>query len=169
VLKKSKDYWLNKLSGEIPIINLPADYKRPAVLTDNGNVTYFEIESNMLEQINQFCKEKNVTLFMTITAVLKLLLYRYTGQEHIIVGTPVVTRPLPELDQQIGMYLNTIPLSDHIEPDMTFNNFLQAVRQTALDGYDNSLYQFDVLLEDLSLSRDTSRHPVFDIMIVLQN
>jgi non-ribosomal peptide synthetase component F len=113
--------------------------------------------------------EKRSSLFMTLTAAIKVLLYKYTGNEDIIIGTPVAGRNHPDLENQIGFYVNTLALRDQINPEKTFAELLENIKSTATDSYSHQMYPFDKLVEEIKLPRDTSRSPLFDVMIVLQN
>jgi non-ribosomal peptide synthetase component F len=106
---------------------------------------------------------------MVLLACLKVLLYRYTAQEDICVGTPVAGRIQPELENQIGPYLNILPLRDSVAADDTFAAVLQQVRQTTLDAYANQFYPFDLILAGRSPERNVRRNPLFDVGFTLQN
>ncbi len=168
-IKAEKTYWLKKLSGEIPVMNLPADFPRPAKQTFKGNSFYFGFTQKHTQEIKDFARKKEVSLFMLLVATVKVLLYRYTGQEDIIVGIPIAGRNHPDLEDQIGFYVNTLPLRDQISGDTSFNDFLGQVRETAADAYRNQNYPFDKLVEELNLPRDLSRTPVFGVMVILQD
>jgi non-ribosomal peptide synthetase component F len=110
-----------------------------------------------------------VTLFMTLLASIKTLLYRNTGQEDIIVGSPVAGRVQPALEKQIGPYLNTLAMRDTVIGDDRFDTLLERVRETTLEAYANQIYPFDLLLEDLSVRRESGRNPLFDVGFTLHN
>ena len=162
-------YWLEKLSGDITPLDIPTDFRRPVVKTYNGNSVYYPFSKELKRDLDVFNIEKRSSLFMTLTAAVKILLYKYTGKEDIIIGTPVAGRNHPDLENQIGYYINTLVLRDRINPDKTFAEFLEEVKKTATDGYTHQMYPFDKLVEEIKLPRDTGRSPLFDIMIVLQN
>ncbi|MBP7653109.1 amino acid adenylation domain-containing protein, partial [Candidatus Dependentiae bacterium] len=166
---KVREYWLNKFSGDIPSLQIPADYNRPEVKTYNGKTLSFSINNEITAGIKNICKDKGTSLFITLTAAVKVLLYRYTNQNDIITGTPLAGRIHPLFENQIGLYLNTVALRDYIDSEMTFEQFLFSVKNTAIEAYDNEIYPFDRLVDDLKLARDTSRSPLFDVLIVLQN
>ncbi|MDD3990360.1 MAG: amino acid adenylation domain-containing protein, partial [Bacteroidales bacterium] len=116
-----------------------------------------------------FNAERHCSLFMTLEAVLKMLLYRYSGKTDIIIGTPVAGRDHPDLEGQVGNYVNMLALRDSLDPDLSFARFLEQVKESAAEGFSHQMYPFDKLVEELRLPRDTSRSPLFDIVLVLQN
>ncbi|MFH0733031.1 MAG: amino acid adenylation domain-containing protein [bacterium] len=162
-------YWLEKLSGEIKPLDIPTDYRRPVIKTYQGNSIYFPFSSELKIKLNSFNIEKRSSLFMTLTAAVKVLLYKYTGKEDIIIGTPVAGRNHPDLENQIGLYINTLALRDKIDPEISFAELLEEIKKTATDSYSHQMYPFDKLVEEIKLTRDTARSPLFDVMIVLQN
>ena len=107
-----RDYWHQKLSGELPVLNLPTDLSRPPIKTYNGQTLAFNLWAKRTKALQSFCRRQNVTLFMTLVAVVKVLLHRYTDQTDIIVGCPIAGRNHADLEDQIGFYINTIALRD---------------------------------------------------------
>ena len=168
-VRKHQDYWLNKLSGELPVLNLPTDFTRPAIQTYNGNTLSDGIDQDITSDLNQFCRDNEVSLFGALLASLKVLLYHYTGQEDIIIGVPIAGRNYQALEDQIGFYANTLALRDHVDGNESFKTFLGSVKQTTLDAYEHQLYPFDLLVKKLNIKRDVSTSPVFNVMMVLQN
>ncbi len=164
-----RDYWHKKLSDEIAALDLPADFPRPPVQTFNGSSERFRISTSKLEKLAAFSVERAASLFMSLLAMVKVLLYRYTGQEDIIVGSPNLGRSHADLEEQIGFFVNTMALRDRLSGEMSFNELLKQVKQTATEAYDHQVYPFDRLVEELDLRRDLSRSPLFDVMAVLQN
>lgn len=164
-----REYWLDKLKGEIIPLELPTDFRRPSVKTYKGKSVYFSFSKELKKNLDAFNIEKRSSLFMTLTAALKTLLYKYSGKEDIIIGTPVAGRDHPDLENQIGYYVNTLALRDEINPEKAFAQLLEEIKKTATDAYSHQMYPFDKLVEEIRLPRDTSRSPLFDVMIVLQN
>ncbi|MCP5102897.1 MAG: amino acid adenylation domain-containing protein, partial [bacterium] len=167
--ESQKNYWLEKLSGELPVLEFPTDYARPAAVTYNGKSIRYTIGSRLTPGINRFCKQQGVTLFMILSAAVKTLIYRYCGGEDIIVGSPAAARNHPDLEDQVGFFVNTLALRSRINENQPFEIFLQQVKQTTIEAFDNQAYPFDKLVSELNPDRDTGRHPLFDIMVVLQN
>lgn len=164
--RKQQHYWQQKLAGELPILNLPTDYPRPSVQTFIGHTFYTQIDE--INSLKNFAHQQDMTLFMVLIAVVKTLLFHYTEQTDLIVGSPVAGRIHPELENQIGFYVNTLALRDEINPQQDFIHFLHQVKATITEAYDNQLYPFDQLVSELLINRDMSRSPLFDVMVLLQ-
>lgn len=167
--QEDRDYWINKLDGSITPIDLPVDFSRPPVKTYDGDSLWISFPPELKNKLDIFTKDKRCSLFMVLVAAFKVLVYKYTSQEDIIIGTPVAGRNHPDLEDQIGYYVNTLALRDKLDPKKTFAEFLEEVKETATDAYSHQMYPFDKLIDELQLHRDTSRSPLFDLMIVLQN
>ncbi len=163
-----QEYWHKKLSGELPVLNLPTDYPRPPALTYKGNTETHLLSAEFSASLGQFCREKEVSLFMMLLAGAKVLLYRYTGQDDIIIGSPIAGRIHPDLENQIGFFVNTLALRNTVVGSESFMTLLSQVKQTTLEAYQHQIYPFDKLVE-LDVQRDISRSPIFDVMLVLQN
>ncbi len=168
-IKSQKEYWLNKLSGELPVLDLPSDKIRPASQTYNGNSRDFFLSKDLHSALIKLCKENNISLFMMLQALVKVLFYRYTGQSDIILGSPVAGRVHEDLVNQIGFYVNTLALRDTIEGELSFTEILKRVGRTCTEAFENQTYPFDRLVEELDIKGDLSRSPLFDVMLTLQN
>jgi amino acid adenylation domain-containing protein/non-ribosomal peptide synthase protein (TIGR01720 family) len=168
-IREHREYWHQKLSGELPVLDLPADFPRPPVQSYRGALFTLELDETITRGLREISADHRVSLFMTLTAAVKVLLHRYTGQEDIILGVPIAGRNHPDLEDQIGFYVNTLALRDQITGDESFADILSKVRQTAAAAYEHQIYPFDKLVEELNVSRDVSRSPIFDVMLVLQN
>lgn len=166
---QSEQYWLQKFEGELPILNLPSFKKRPLVQTYKGDTISHQFSKIFLEKLKAFSKEQDVTLFMTLMSGIKTLLYRYSGQDDIIVGTPIAGREHPDLENQMGLFLNTLPIRTLFREKITFLELLTIQKETLLEVYDHQNYPFDVLVGKLNLKRDKSRSALFDVLVVLQN
>jgi amino acid adenylation domain-containing protein/FkbM family methyltransferase len=164
-----RDYWLHQLSGDIPAIDLPADLPRPAVKTYNGRTHSFALTPEDTAALGGLARTQGASLFMLLVAAVKTLLYRYTGQSESVVGFPIAGRTRPELEPQIGFFINMLALRDRVDPLMSFESFLQQIKRTATDAYDHQDYPFDRVVNELNLNRDVSRTPLFDVVVVLQN
>ncbi|MEI6412400.1 MAG: amino acid adenylation domain-containing protein, partial [Bacteroidota bacterium] len=148
---------------------LPSDYARPTIKTYNGASLNTIIPAETLNGLLALCQGQGATLFMGLTALVKSLLYRYTGQEDMLIGTPVAGRAHPDLHDQIGFYVNTVVLRNRLKGEDSFETLLNAVKTNTLAAFEHETYPFDRLVEDLDLPRDLSRSAVFDVMLVLQN
>lgn len=164
-----KHYWLHKFSGDLPVLELDTDYSRPAMQSFKGDTLHFQLSEHSLQRFNDLLKEQAVSLFMGLTAVLKILLFRYSAQKDITIGTPVLGRTQQELEAQVGFYVNTLALRDILDSEQSFKRLLEQVKTTATEAFDHQLYPFDLLVEELDIPRDMSRSPLFDVMLVLQN
>jgi len=164
-----RDYWHRKLAGVLPLMNLATDRARPPVRTYNGRTFGFQLDAHQTAALLAVGRERNASLFMTLVAVTKVLLYRYTGQEEILVGFPISGRDHLDLENQIGLYINTLPLRDHVRGDASFNELLDQVKTTAAEAYEHQVYPLDRLVDELDVVRDVSRSPMFDVILVLQN
>ncbi len=174
LFKKQQDYWLNlyleEISGKkIPVLNMPTDYKRPVVKNYEGRSIYFETGNNLDDRLRKLASINDATLYMILLAAYNVLLYKYTGQEDIIVGSPIIGRPHTDIEKVIGMFVNTIPMRNYPKGNITFRELLKSVRENAIKAYENQNYPFDKLVDKLKLNRDLSRNPLFDTMLVLQN
>jgi len=165
--KNEEEYWKNLLAEEIPALQLPTDYPRPVVQNFEGNRINFELEEEIAENIMQLSKKTGLTLFMILLGAYNILLSKYTGQEDIVVGSPIAGRPYPDLENVIGMFVNTLVIRNKPEGDKIVRQFLDEVKHNSLNAFENQNYPFDKLVEKLNLNRDMSRNPVFDTMLVL--
>ena len=162
-------YWKQKLSGKLPVLDLPADHARPAAQRYNGSVVPIQIPAELTRSLEAVARREDVTLYMLLLTGFKAILHRYSGQEDIIVGAPVAGRTLLETEPLIGMFVNMLPMRSALSAEMVFRDLLQRVRATALEAYAHQQLPFEKLVEALQLERDLSRSPVFQAMLVLQN
>jgi amino acid adenylation domain-containing protein len=167
--QKNRSYWMQDLSGELPLLDLPTQKLRPGIRTNNGSKLSTYISKEITEQLKAFSQKQDGSLFMGLLACLNVLFYRYTAQEDIIIGTPIAGRDHKDLENQIGFYVNTLALRNQINPEENFVSIFNTIRTSTLSAYSNQRYPFDRLVEDLELKRDTSRSTVFDVMLILQN
>ncbi|KQB41366.1 non-ribosomal peptide synthetase [Flavobacterium aquidurense] len=167
--KVSENYWLNQFSGEIPVLDLPGFKTRPLVQTYNGDTLRHTFSKEFLDKLKNFSQQHDLTLFMTLMSGINSLLYRYTGQDDIITGTPIAGREHPDLENQLGLFLNTLAIRAQIKEQSTFFDIVSNQKETLLQAYDHQNYPFDLLVNKLNLKRDTSRSALFDVLVVLQN
>ena len=164
-----KTYWLDQFAEAVPVLELPTDYPRPAVKTFHGSTFTDQLEPDLSGLVTDFARQEGASIFMVLLASVKALLYRYTGQEDIVVGSPVAGRNHADLENQVGFYVNTLALRTRFGATQHFEELLQQVKTNTLRAYEHQLYPFDWLVDNLSLNRDLSRSPLFDVMVVLQN
>jgi amino acid adenylation domain-containing protein len=167
--KQQESYWLEEFSDELPVLNLPTDYPRPLMQSFAGNRVNFAFNPQETQIIKEIAGDNGVTLFMCLLAVFNILFSKLSGQEDIIWGTPIAARRHADLQHIIGMLVNTLPLRNYPSANKTFLEFLQEVKQRTLEAYENQEYPFEDLVDHLSINRDTSRNPVFDVMLNLLN
>lgn len=167
--KKQEEFWLDQFAGEIPVLNLPTDLPRPEYQSFEGNVVDFAADAQLTAKLNQLSVENGATLFMTLLAAYYVLLAKYTGQEDLVVGSLIIGRPHVDLEQIIGLFMNTLALRNNPRGELSFKEFLQNVKEGALQAYENQDYPYEELVDRLKVKRDFSRNPLFDTMFLLQN
>ncbi|KVM47426.1 non-ribosomal peptide synthetase [Burkholderia ubonensis] len=165
--ERMKDYWLNKLGGGLRALELPGDVEQPAA--PSWKIWRFELPAAATTALESLGKRHGATLFIALLSAIKALLYRRSGQEDIVVGTPVAGRELPELEPQVGPYLNVLALRDRVAGDDRFDTLLTRVRDTTIEAFSHPLYPLDRLLDELHVKRVPGRNPLFDIGLTLQN
>ncbi|HEY9659312.1 MAG TPA: amino acid adenylation domain-containing protein, partial [Allocoleopsis sp.] len=168
VLEKQLNYWQQQLAGAIPGLPLPSDRPRPAVPSFRGSHEICQISAELTQQLQDLSRRSGVTLFMTLLAAWQTLLYRYTGQTDICVGTPIANRIQEPLNRLIGFFVNTLVLRTDLSGDPSFQALLQRVRQVALDAYAHPDLPFEQLVQALQPQRHTSYTPLFQVMLTLQ-
>jgi amino acid adenylation domain-containing protein/non-ribosomal peptide synthase protein (TIGR01720 family) len=168
VLEKKMAYWRNKLTGILPL-NLPTDYKRPPVQSRRGAYINLKIDNGLTEQVRQLGQQEGATLYMVLLTAFKVLLYRYSGQEDICIGSPIAGRTHKELEGLIGFFVNTLALRSDLSNNPSFTALLQQVKETTLSAYDHQEIPFEKIVDQVATTRDMSRTPLFQIMFALQN
>lgn len=169
VLEKLLSYWRDRLNGASPLLELPIDYPRPLVQTNSGASGSFRLPADPSEQLKELSRKEGVTLFMTLLAAFNTLLHRYTGEEDIIVGTPVAGRNHFEIEGLIGLFVNTVVMRTDLSGDPTFRELLSRVREVTLGAYEHEDMPFERLVEELQPARNPSHAPIFQVMFALQN
>ncbi|HYC28828.1 MAG TPA: condensation domain-containing protein, partial [Chitinophagaceae bacterium] len=162
-------YWLNQFEGGLPELDLPFAKPRPAVKTYAGETIQKRLPENVSMALNALCLETGSTLFMGLLASMNALLYSYTHQEDIIIGTPIAGREHADLDDQVGLYINTLALRNRFSGEDSFEDLLSNVKQITLAAYEHQSYPFDELVQKLNIQRNPGRNALFDVMVVLQN
>jgi iturin family lipopeptide synthetase A len=168
-IQEQEQFWCKKFEGEVPVLNLPTDFPRPSVQDFSGNHLDFEIGKNETEEIFNLANTEEATLYMVLISVFHVLLWKISGQEDIVLGTPTAGRNQPELHPLIGMFVNTLVLRNNLSSTLSFSDFLKEVKQKTLLAFENQEYQFEDLVEKVVTRRDLSRSPLFDVMFVMQN
>ncbi|WP_314590408.1 non-ribosomal peptide synthetase, partial [Paenibacillus terrigena] len=167
--KKDETYWLETMAGEIPVLELPMDGARPALQNFNGDHIQVALDKDLSKQLYQLASTTGTTLFMLLLGAYAGFLHKLTGKEEFIVGSPITGRPQDELENIMGMFVNTLALRMFPSGNKRFSDFLKEVKHTALSAYEHQQYPFEELIEKLNIRRDLSRNPIFDTMFELLN
>ncbi|MCM3623871.1 amino acid adenylation domain-containing protein [Brevibacillus borstelensis] len=167
--KRQLHYWKGKLGGHLPVLQLPTDRPRPAVQTFRGASESFTLSKEFTDTLSAISQREGATLFMTLLAAFKTLLYRYSGQHDILVGTPIANRMNRDCESVIGFFANTLVLRSDLSHELSFTQLLAQVKQTSIDAYANQELPFEKLVEELQPERTLSHSPLFQVMFVLQN
>ena len=160
-----KNYWIGKFKGDIPILELPTDYPRPVVQDYSGDAQRFMLDEEVTQALREISRKQGTSLYILLVSLVKLFLYRYTGQKDIIIGTPVSGRDHADLDNQIGFYVNTLVLRTNIDSTWSFAAFLNQVKTEVLESFEHQFYPFDLLVDQLQLPRDLGSTPLFNTMV----
>ncbi|KJB88043.1 hypothetical protein AZ66_09755, partial [Paenibacillus sp. E194] len=168
-MQKQEAFWLETFAGDIPVLNLPTDYARPAVQSFEGDAVSFDIGQDITSGLQQIAAETGATMYMVLLAAYTALLSKYTRQEDIVIGTPIAGRSHADLEPLIGMFVGTLAMRNYPSGDKTFSAFVRDVKERALKAFENQDYPFEELVEKLDVRKDLSRNPLFDAMFVLQN
>lgn len=161
------DYWRSHLPAEVPLLDLPVDAPRPAVQTHNGASEFFVLDAELSARVHALAREHRVTPFMVLLSAYYVLLHRYSGQDHVVVGSPVTGRTQQEFASVYGYFVNPLPLHADLSGGPAVAELLAQVRATVLNGLDNQEYPFVLLVEELGLQHDPSRSAVFQAMFIL--
>jgi len=168
VLDKKIKYWTTKLEDVTPL-QLPTDYSRPVIQSSKGAIHSFQIDKKQADQLKVLSQASGTTLYMTILAAFNVLLYRYSGQEDICVGTPVAGRNQQELEGLIGFFINTLALRNEVGGNLSFRALLEEVKTTTLEAYSHQEVPFEKVVDAVVKVRDMSRSPLFQVMFSLEN
>lgn len=169
VAQAEERYWLTAFADRIPVLNLMTDYPRPSVLSFDGSSIELNADSVLSGKLRTLARVTGTTLYMVMLAAYNVMLAKYSGQHDIVVGTPVACRPHADLQNIIGMFVNTLAMRNTPHDDQTFRTFLHSVKQNALQAFEHQHYPFEQLVEKLDIPRDASRNPLFETLFVLQN
>jgi amino acid adenylation domain-containing protein len=168
VLQSQIDYWRQQLAG-LSVLQLHTDHPRPAVQTANGSTHPLTLSSSLSTALKAFSRDRGVTLFMTLLAAFQSLLFRYTGQHDIAVGTFIANRTRAEVEGLIGFFVNTLVLRGDFSGELSFSELLKQVRRTTLDAFAHQDLPFAKLVQELQPERDLSRNPLFQVAFQLLN
>ena len=169
VLEEQLEYWREQLRGAPAVLELPTDRARPAVQSYRGGRERFELREELSAGLRELSRREGVTLFMTLLAAFQTLLYRYTGQGDIVVGSPVAGRTRVETEELIGFFVNTLVLRSKVDGAARFVELLRQVREVTLGAHAHQDLPFERLVEELAPERALSHAPLFQVLFVLQN
>ncbi|HVI45628.1 MAG TPA: amino acid adenylation domain-containing protein, partial [Chitinophaga sp.] len=164
-----KAFWKSQFKTDISLLNMPVDFVRPPVKSYEGDVFRFNIPLHITTAIKNINRTNGATTFMVMLAAYNILLSRYSGQEDIIVGTPVAGRSNADVQPLLGMFVNTLPLRSFPAADKPFSDYLLEIKDQSLRAFENQDYPFEELVDDLEISRDMSRNPLFDYMFAYRS
>ncbi|MCY9512222.1 condensation domain-containing protein, partial [Paenibacillus larvae] len=168
-IQSQEAYWLNMYKGEIPVLDMPTDYERPSIRQYEGESFEFSLAHELSKQLRVMEESTGSTLYMILFAAYTILLSKYSGQEDLVVGTPVAGRTHLDLEPVVGMFVNTLAIRSYPEGSKTFHEYLHEVKETMIHAYQNQDYPLEELIQNIKLKKDASRNPLFDTMFVLQN
>ena len=169
VLESQLSYWKQQLGGSTAVLELPTDRPRPPVQTFRGARQSTVLPTSLTEALKELSQQEGVTLFMTLLAAFQTLLYRFTSQDDIVVGSPIAGRNRVEIEGLIGFFVNTLVLRTNLSGNPSFRELLSRVREVALGAYAHQDLPFEKLVEELHPERSLSHTPLFQVLFVLQN
>ena len=169
MLESQLSYWKKQLEGIPAVLNLRTDRPRLAVQSHRGSRQSLVLSKELSDQLKALSRKEGVTLFMTLLAAFQTLLYRYSGQKDIVVGSPIANRNRTEIEGLIGFFVNTLVLRTDLSGNPSYRELLQRVRQRAIEAYEHQDLPFEKLVEELNPERSLSHSPLFQVLFVLQN
>ncbi|MBS7256345.1 non-ribosomal peptide synthetase [Flavobacterium branchiicola] len=164
-----KKYWTEKLSGDLPRLNLPSNKQRPKFQTYNGHQFQTYISPDEVNKLREITQKEGGSLFMSVLSLIKILLYKYTNETDITIGFPMANRDNLNLQDQIGFYIRPLALRNHILPEETFAQFYKKLKDNTFLAFNNKEYPFPILVNDLKIKNDPGRSPIFDISLTFHN
>ncbi len=167
--QKDRAYWLNQFSTTPPILEMPCRLQRPTIPSFSGNTISLNLPKELSNSIIQIAKQQNITPYMVLLTAYFILLYKYTNQEEFVIGTPIMNREIPELENVLGMFVNNLALRSSIDSTMKLKDYFQSIKELCLGAFEHQSYPFDELVKDLKLKRQANRNPLFDTMFIYQN
>ncbi|HEX5127572.1 MAG TPA: amino acid adenylation domain-containing protein, partial [Rhodocyclaceae bacterium] len=169
VLDRQVEYWRNRLAGAPTLLEIPTDFPRPAVQTYNGTSHWFTLDAQLVDGLQQLSQSCGATLYMVLLAAFDILLFRYSGQTDLCVGTAIANRNRAEIENLVGFFVNALVMRTDVSGDPTFIELVTQVREVALGAYAHQDLPFEYLVEMLKPERNMSHAPLFQVSLVLQN
>lgn len=167
--QKNKQYWFEKLSGNLPVLELPYDYAKPKVKQLKGIIYRHELEHSAVIELEKFSKRTKKSMFTVLLSVYNILLSKYTKQEDIIVGTPFSGRTKQEYEALIGYFVNMMALRSRISNELTFEEYMKNVQKDLFNSIANARYPFRLVVDGMGLNKDRSQNPVYNVAFAFQN
>lgn len=168
-LDESKEFWLSKFEDDIPVLNLPYKHPRSAKKSFKGAKVYKTLNKDFTKKINSLCKELQVTPYMFLLGAYYILLSKYSTQTIIVIGSPVIARENSDTQNIMGMFVNTLPLKFHVHFRKTFSEYMEYLKDMCLKAFEHQAYPFNEIVNNLNITRDASRNPLFDVLFTYQN
>ena len=168
-LERQLAYWKERLRGAPALLALPADRPRPAEQTYRGASYDFAVPEDAAARLGALAQAEGATLFMAVLAAMSALFGRYTGEDEVVVGSPIANRTRPELEDVVGLFANTLAVRTDLSGDPTFRELLRRVRDAAFEDFANQDLPFEKVVEELRIERSLSYNPVYQVLLVLQN
>ncbi|MCP4215911.1 MAG: amino acid adenylation domain-containing protein [bacterium] len=166
---RQESYWKAQFAAPPPVLQMPLDFPRPALQVFEGDSYVFQLNATLTAALRKTAADSGVTPYMLFLAAYVVLLGRYCGQEDIVIGSPTAGRSHADLQPVIGMFVNTLAMRNYPAGALEFATFLDKVKESTLNAFENQDYQFEDLVELLDIPRDLSRNPLFDTMFTLEN
>jgi iturin family lipopeptide synthetase A len=168
-MKQMGEFWKNKFGGSIPVITLPTDFARPRINNFSGSVCQYRFNSDLTAKLRRLARELNITVHNVMMGLVNTWLSRLSGQDDIVVGSPVVGRNHPDLSNLIGIFINTLALRNQPTGDKRFSDFVKEINRNTIEALEHQEYQYEDLLEELNVPKNFSNNPLFDVMFVFHN
>lgn len=167
-IEMQKQYWLDKFSNGVPVLDIITDFPRPSYQSYKGKTVIGEVPPKLSRKIKSFASKNDATPYMVLLSGVMILMNRYARQEEIVIGTPISGRVHKDTENMLGMFVNTLALRGKIENEKKYYELLQEIKKECLESFEHQEYPFEELVDNLSIRRDTSRNPLFDVVFNLQ-
>jgi amino acid adenylation domain-containing protein len=164
-LDRQEAYWLSRFSGELPLLKMTTDFPRPEEKNLEGDRVNLKLDMDLIDKVKIYLRKSETTFYIFVLSVYTILLSKYSGQDDIVVGSPISGRTHPDLYNIIGLFANMLPMRNFPKEDLPFRDFFEEVKNNALNAFENQEYQFTELVSKLNVSKDLSRHPLFDAVL----
>ncbi|URZ07873.1 hybrid non-ribosomal peptide synthetase/type I polyketide synthase [Clostridium felsineum] len=168
-MSSQKKYWIKQFSDEIPVLDIPIDYTRPKEQSYKGAEIEATISKELVSRIKNFARKTNTTEYIILLSAAMVFLSKYSRQEDIIIGSPISGRTHKATENMLGVFVNTLAMRGRIESEKTYLDFLEEMKISSLEAYENQEYPFEELIEEIKIKRDVARNPLFDVMLAFQN